>query len=79
MESGFVAFIVLAVMAGTVIGMCISHLCKSTQTHGIIHADYSDREDGPHLFLELKVPVSEIVSRKRVTFDVDKTTFYSHE
>jgi hypothetical protein len=79
MESGFVAFILLAVAAGIVIGICIARLCKSTQTHGIIHADYSDREDGPHLFLELKVPVSEIVSRKRVVFNVDKTMFYSHE
>ena len=79
MESGFVALLVLASVAGIIIGMLIKNTCKSAQTHGIIHVDYSDPDDGPYLFLELKVPVNEIVSRKRATLDVDVTQFYSHE
>ena len=79
MESGFVALLVLALVAAIIVGMIIKNACKSTQTHGIIHVAYSDPDDGPYLFLELKVPVNEIVSRKRVMLDVDATQFYSHE
>ena len=50
-----------------------------SKTQGVIHVDYSDPVDGPHLFLELRIPVADIVSRKRVILDVDTTQYYSHE
>lgn len=79
MEAGFIALSVLALIAGVLIGIFIKLPNKGTRAIGIIHADYSDPEDGPYLFLELKVSVSEIVSKKRVVLDVDVTKFNSHE
>ena len=57
----------------------IKSRAHTTKTQGVIHVDYSDPIDGPHLFLELRIPVADVVSRKRVTLDVDTTQFYSHE
>ena len=81
MEAGFVALMVVAgVIVGIAIGMNIGSIrASSSKTQGIIHADYSDPEDGPYLFLEPTVPIMDIVSRKRVMFDVDVTQYVSQK
>ena len=81
MEAGFVALMVVAgVVVGIAIGMIVGSVRSSnSKTQGIIHADYSDPEDGPYLFLEPTVPIMDIVSRKRVTFDVDVTQYVSQK
>jgi hypothetical protein len=81
METGLaVLMIVVGLAVGIVIGLFIASVrTRKTKTQGIIHADYSDPEDGPYLFLEPSVPITDIVSHKRVVFDVDVTQYVSHE
>lgn len=38
---------------------------------------YTDDPDGPYLFLELRVPVSEVMGKKQVTLDVDVRDYIS--
>lgn len=38
---------------------------------------YTDDPDGPYLFLELRVPVSEVMDKKQVTLDVDVRDYIS--
>lgn len=87
METGFTLAIICTIVtvaivlffAITVLMNKIKSRVRKPKTEGIIHVDYSDPIDGPHLFLELRVPVTDVISRKRVTLDVDTTQFYSHE
>lgn len=77
-------FIMLMVVTGFVLGIAVGILIgnartSNMKTQGIIHADYSDPEDGPYLFLEPSVPIAGIVARKRVVFDVDVTQYVSQE
>lgn len=78
METGFVVIIAItAIVVGIALGLFIARL--RTRTYGTLQVDYSDPYDGPYCFLKLKVPVSTIVSKKRVTLDVDITQIYSQE
>lgn len=80
MKAGFIALIVVAVIIGIVVGILIEkRVNKRKSSHGILVADYSDLEDGPHLFLEPNVPVANIVSQTRVTFDVEKRNYISRK
>ena len=76
MDWGFtLIFAVLSV--GIAIGMLIGRRHykndKTKEPQGILNVDYSDPEDGPYLFLELKVPIADVVSTKQVLFDVNVT------
>ena len=81
MGAGLVILMVVAgVAVGIAVGLVIGCIRTSeTKTQGIIHADYSDPEDGPYLFLEPSVPIAAIIARKRVVFDVDVTQYVSQE
>ena len=70
---------VLLVLGIVVLVNKIKTRSTKSKTQGVIHVDYSDPIDGPHLFLELRVPVADVVELKRVTLDVDTTKYYSHE
>lgn len=72
MESGFVVMIAVFTMAiGILMGMVIKRRSPTKETtQGVIYAYYHVGEDKPSLLLEGSVPVEEIVSRKRVLFDV---------
>lgn len=63
-------FIALAV--GVVIGIYIErkHNVAKKVTHGIINVDCGDPANGPYLYLDLAVPIAEVVDQKRVIFDV---------
>jgi hypothetical protein len=77
METGFIMLMFFLVLIGFFAGVLVGD--RSKKSKGTIHVDYSDPTDGPYLFLELSVPVSTVVSEKRVILDVDTTQFYSHE
>lgn len=80
MEVGFIALVVVMTAVGVLIGISIERRRISRKpTQGYLDVDYSDPEDGPYLFLNLKVPVDEVVRSERVTFDVRMTQYLSQE
>lgn len=72
MEAGFVVLIALFTMAfGIVVGVIIKTFIPTNKaTQGTVYAYYGEFDNTPSLLLEGNVPVDEIASRKRVTFDV---------
>lgn len=70
MEVGIIAVLLMAI--GIVAGMFIERSRKvHKETQGILIVDCSDPADGPYLFLELDVPVADVVSRKQASFTVN--------
>ena len=80
MELGIIAAIVAATVFGGVITFIVVNYREKTKpSQGTLNVDFSDPIDGPHLFLELKVPISDIVMKKRVVFNVNITHLISQE
>lgn len=79
MEAGII--IATSVLIGVIVINIFVYvvLNKRNVSQGILNVDCSDPEDGPYLFLELKVPVSDIVSRKQVIFDVSMKNYVSQK
>lgn len=72
MEAGFIALIALAVTLGIVIGMHIKKTDKTPDSfQGVLNVSYDPRYGSPDLFLNLQVPVEEVISRKHVAFYVN--------
>lgn len=44
---------------------------NSKETYGTLNVDCSDSADGPYLYLELAVPIADIIDQKQVTFRVN--------
>lgn len=63
-------FIALAV--GVAIGVLVErkHNANKEVVQGIINVDCGDPANGPYLYLDLAVPIAEVVDQKRVVFDV---------
>lgn len=85
MEAGFILLfivVVIAVVAISVrigIGIGRSQIMKryssETQyTQGILNVDCSDPAFEPGLFLGLAIPVTDVVTRKYIVFDVNVLT-----
>lgn len=71
METGFIILVIVAMIVGVAIGFIIGKSRrKADDTQGVIYAYYDDQSDEPLLLLEYSVPIDDIASRKRVTFDV---------
>ena len=71
METGFIILVIVAMIVGVIIGFIIGKARrKPDDTQGVIYAYYDDQSDKPSLLLEYSVPIDDIASRKRVTFDV---------
>jgi predicted nucleic acid-binding protein len=80
MEAGFIVLMIVAcVIAILAVVHIVNITSQSRKTHGVLIVDCSDPDDGPYLFLELKVPISDVISRKQVTLDVNITNYISHE
>ena len=61
--------VIIALLAGIVIGLVLSRLIFRPKHMGTINVDCSD--DEPYLFLELDAPLNmSILSKKQVTFAV---------
>lgn len=70
MEAGFIALIVLTAIICIVAGIHIEKArVKRRDVSGVLNVIYSDLE--PQLFLQLEVPIEDVVSRKQATFDVN--------
>lgn len=78
METGFVALVIALAIAGTIAVVAAVILCskfytgkkKPSATQGTIYVRQYENESEPALLLEYSTPISDIVSRKRVVFDV---------
>ena len=78
MEAGFIVALVLGVVIGVVIGMFIRRSDGDTDSlNGTLNVSYNELYDGYDLFLNLQVPVEDIVNQKRVKFDVNVMRPYS--
>ena len=74
METGFVVLIVgVLFIVGIVLGAIISRrLIQSKRAQGILFIDRRDPEYAPSMFLEVTVPIEEILSQKQVNFTVSE-------
>lgn len=80
MEAGFVLLMIAMVFIGVVVGVFIErHKTDTKRSNGILNVDYSDPVDGPYMFLKLTVPIEDVVSSKRVIFDVEVTQYVSQK
>ena len=71
METGYIILTIVGLVLGVLIGWIIGRSGqKSDSTQGTIYAYFGGGRDNPSLLLEYSVPIEDIASRKRVSFDV---------
>jgi hypothetical protein len=71
MEAGFVVIILLTAIIFTMVGMYIGKRKASRQNvQGILNVDCRDPESSPYLFLQLEVPVEDVIGKQQIVFDV---------
>jgi hypothetical protein len=71
METGFIILVAITVLAlVTIFILGFVKKKKPDETQGIIYAYCNESGTDPSLLLEYSVPINDITSRKRVTFDV---------
>lgn len=75
MEAGFIVFAVLVALAGIVIGIHIEKMRvkrKNDQAvQGVLNVICDESEPMPQLFLQLIVPVEDVMKQKQTTLDVN--------
>lgn len=71
--------IVIAVIAGILIGAGVVVLIFTALSVGNLRVDHSIPEDGPYLFLELTKNVSAILKKKFVILKVRAEDFIPHK
>ena len=81
METGILIVLVAIIVVETIVmGLVVySSVTRLKKSQGKLNIDYSDPDDGPYLFLELKVPIADVVSKKQVLFDVNVTQYISQK
>jgi len=71
MEAGFITLVVVAAIVGILIGVCVEKAkTRKVETQGDIYVYYKKPDEGPSLLLDYGVPISDIVSRDKVLFNV---------
>lgn len=83
MELGQTALIiifamVLLIFISTTITSLIWSRRQRGKSVGALKIDTSD-PDGPYMFLELHVPLNDVMDKKRVTLDVNVTNYISQK
>ncbi len=72
MEAGFIALVLLTAIICTVVGIHIGRKkAIRRDVQGILNVDCSDPEGNPYLFLQLTVPMEDVVIREQATFVVN--------
>lgn len=78
MEAGFILLLIVAIVVGVAVGMFIGRALvkrryerETEHTQGILNVDCGDPEFEPSLYLNLNVPIADVVSRKHVMFSVN--------
>ena len=83
MEAGFLALLIAMSIGFTILGIVIEKIRSKRrpkeESQGILNVNCNDPEDGPYLFLELTVPLEDVIGKKSITFDVNVMEFPSHE
>ena len=71
MEAGFIVLLILTAVICTMVGTLIGKR-KSIRRdrHGVLNIDHGDPGGNPYLFLQLEVPIEEVVNLKEATFVV---------
>lgn len=71
MEAGFVVLMLFVGILGILIGLFIGRsVNKPEDIMGSVYVYHDKSENRTSLLLEYSVPIDDITSRKRVTFDV---------
>lgn len=71
MEAGFIALTILMAIICMVVGIHIGKRKVARQdVQGVLNIDCSDPEGNPYLFLQLEVPIEDVLSLKQATFVV---------
>ena len=72
MEAGFIALVILTAVVCMIVGI---HIGKSKAVRrdlqGVLKFDCSAPESNPYLYLQLEVPIEEVVNLKKATFGVN--------
>ena len=72
MEAGFVALVILTAVICTMVGI---HIGKRKtirrDVQGVLNVDRGDSESSPYLFLQLTVPIEDVINRKQTAFVVN--------
>lgn len=75
MEAGFIALMVLTAIVSIVVGIHIEKARvkrrNDKNVQGVLNVICDDPESTPQLFLQLIVPVEDVVSQKQTSFDVN--------
>ena len=72
MEAGFIALLFLTAIFCTVVGVHIGKKKTNRQDiKGVLNVDCGDPEGTPYLFLQLEVPIEDVVNLKQATFVVN--------
>ena len=80
MEAGIILIILVTIICVIAASIVIYNAVnRRKKPQGVLNVDYSDPIDGPYLFLELKVPIADVVSKKQVVFDVSMTNYVSQK
>ena len=71
MEAGFIVLIILTAIVCMVAGLYIGkRKAIRRDIKGVLNVDCSDPEGNPYLFLQLEVPIEDVVSVKQAAFIV---------
>ena len=75
MEAGFVALLVLTAIICIVVGIHIekarTRRRNEKSVQGVLNVICDEHEGMPQLFLQLIVPVEDVINQKQTTFDVN--------
>lgn len=71
MEAGFIALAILTAIGCIMVGIHIGKRKAYRQdVQGVLNIDCGNPEGTPYLFLQLEVPIEEVIDLKRATFVV---------
>lgn len=70
---------IILILAGVLLGICISSIIYRSYFVGNLRIDNSDPVDGPYMFLELEKGVGDISSKKHVILKVKRENFIPHK
>ena len=75
MEAGFIALLILTTIISIVAGIYIEKVRAKRRNdknvQGVLNIICDNPESAPQLFLQLIVPVEDVVRQKQTTFDVN--------
>ena len=72
MEAGFITLVILTAVVCMLVGIHIGkRKAVRRDVQGVLNIDGSDPESNPYLYLQLEVPIEEVVNLKTASFVVN--------